>query len=51
MCDVLKQRFVLLAQGDPIETMHVWHVEEIPVPPPDFIEDLVPFLGRNAIDD
>ena len=40
----------MLAQRDPIIAVHVRHIEPIAIAAPDFVEDLVPFFGRHAID-
>jgi len=50
MGDVLKQRLVLFAQGDPVIAVHIRNVEPIAIPSPNLIEDLVPFFNRNSID-
>ena len=49
MLHILQQRLVLFAQGHPIVAVHIRHVEPVAIPPPDFVEDLVPFLLRHAI--
>src|SRR5258708_39663450 len=51
MRDVLQQWFVLLAQRDPMVAVYVRTVEPVAIPPPDFIENLVPLFGGHAIDD
>src|SRR5438876_8511875 len=48
---VLEQRAILFAQRHPIVAMHVRYVEPVAIAAPDFIENLVPLLGGDTIDD
>src|SRR5687768_2010725 len=50
MRNVLQHWLVLLAQRDPVVAVHVWHIEKVAIPPPNFVKDLVPLFSGNAID-
>src|SRR5262249_35436057 len=50
MGDVLQERLILLAQSYPVIAVHVRNIEPVAIAAPDFIENLVPFFGRYAID-
>ena len=49
MGHILQQRFVLLAQRDPVVAVHVRNVEPVAIASPNLIEDLVPLVNRNSI--
>src|ERR1043165_4924938 len=50
MGHILQQRLVLLAQRDPVEAVHIRHIEPVAITSPNLVEDLVPFFSRHAID-
>ena len=47
--DVVEPGAVLLAQGRPVVAVHVVDVEEVAEPPPHFVEDLHPLVGRHPV--
>ena len=49
MAEVFQPGCVLAPERLPIVAVHVLHVEEVPVAPPHFVKDLLPFLHRHPL--